>query len=69
VDIAVLTDIHGNHVALERCIEYAFSRNINTFFFLGMELCKEGTGNCIWPDIPEKYWEQAVNEMIGLLKR
>ena len=25
-----------------------------------MELCKADTGDCIWPDIPEKYWEQAV---------
>lgn len=35
MDIAVLADIHGNYIALERCLEYAFSRNINTFFFLG----------------------------------
>lgn len=24
------------------------------------------TGNCIWPDIPEKYWEQAIHEIIAL---
>ena len=30
-----------------------------------MDLCKEDTGNCIWPNIPERYWEQAVNEMIN----
>ncbi|WP_313134304.1 metallophosphoesterase family protein [Anaerocolumna sp.] len=35
MDIAVLSDVHGNYVALERCLEYAFSRNINRFFFLG----------------------------------
>lgn len=35
MDIAVLSDIHGNYVALERCLEYAFSRNINIFFLLG----------------------------------
>jgi predicted phosphodiesterase len=35
MDIAVLADIHGNYIALERCLEYAFSRNISTFFFLG----------------------------------
>lgn len=29
-----------------------------------MELCRKDTGSCIWPDIPEIYWEQAVNEMI-----
>ncbi|GFP75421.1 metallophosphoesterase family protein [Clostridium fungisolvens] len=35
MDIAVLSDIHGNYIALERCLEYAFSRNIDTFIFLG----------------------------------
>lgn len=35
MDIAVLSDIHGNYIALERCLEYAFSRNITTFIFLG----------------------------------
>ena len=24
-----------------------------------MELCREAEGDCNWPDIPEKYWEQA----------
>ncbi|SHO45595.1 metallophosphoesterase family protein [Anaerocolumna xylanovorans] len=35
MDIAVLSDIHGNYVALKQCLEYAVSHNINTFFFLG----------------------------------
>ena len=35
MDVAVLADIHGNYIALERCLENAFSRNISTFFFLG----------------------------------
>ena len=35
MNIAVLSDIHGNYVALERCLEYAFSQNIDTFIFLG----------------------------------
>ena len=35
MDIAVLSDIHGNYIALERCIEYALSCNISTFIFLG----------------------------------
>lgn len=35
MDIAVFSDIHGNYVALERCLEYTFSQGINTFFFLG----------------------------------
>jgi predicted phosphodiesterase len=35
MDIAVLSDIHGNYIALERCLKYALSRGISTFFFLG----------------------------------
>ena len=27
-----------------------------------MDLCRKDTGVCNWPDIPEKYWEQAVRE-------
>lgn len=33
--IAVLSDIHGNHIALARCVEYALSKGVETFFFLG----------------------------------
>lgn len=29
-----------------------------------MELCREEKGECIWPNIPEKYWQQAVEEKI-----
>lgn len=29
-----------------------------------MELCQNAEGKCIWPDIPEKYWQQAVEEML-----
>lgn len=29
-----------------------------------MELCALTEGDCIWPHIPEKYWQQAVEEMI-----
>jgi predicted phosphodiesterase len=35
MDIAVLSDIHGNYIALEHCLEYALSHNINTFIFFG----------------------------------
>ena len=27
-----------------------------------MELCREETGEWIWPDIPEKYWDLAMKE-------
>ncbi|MDE7309516.1 MAG: metallophosphoesterase [Lachnospiraceae bacterium] len=29
-----------------------------------MFLCREKTGQCNWPDVPEEYWEMAVNKMI-----
>ena len=35
LDIAVLSDIHGNYVALESCLAHAVSQNIKTFLFLG----------------------------------
>ncbi len=33
--IAVLSDIHGNYIALEECINYALDKGIDTFLFLG----------------------------------
>ncbi len=33
--LAVLSDIHGNYIALKRCVDYALERGINTFVFLG----------------------------------
>lgn len=35
MEIAVLSDIHGNYIALERCVQYILSRKIKTFIFLG----------------------------------
>ncbi len=29
-----------------------------------MKLCREAKGECIWPNIPETYWQQAVEEML-----
>lgn len=29
-----------------------------------MKLCKDATGACKWPEIPEEYWEQAITEML-----
>lgn len=58
MDIAVLSDIHGNYIALEKCIQYALSRNIETFIFLG-----DYVGELAYPektmqriyDLSEKY--------------
>lgn len=33
--LAVLSDIHGNYIALRKCVEYALARDIDTFIFLG----------------------------------
>ena len=30
-----------------------------------MALCREKEGECFWPNIPEKYWEQALGELIS----
>lgn len=35
MDIAVLSDIHGNYEALRTCMQYALNKKINTFIFLG----------------------------------
>lgn len=35
MNLAVFSDIHSNYVAFQRCLEYAFARNIDTFIFLG----------------------------------
>lgn len=33
--IAVLSDIHGNYIALQKCINYSLDKGIDTFIFLG----------------------------------
>lgn len=35
IKVAVLSDIHGNHIALKKCIEEIERRNINKLIFLG----------------------------------
>ena len=35
MEIAVLSDIHGNYAALEKCVSYAIERGISKFIFLG----------------------------------
>lgn len=35
MEIAVLSDIHGNHIGLQRCLKEAYLRGIERFFFLG----------------------------------
>lgn len=33
--IAVLSDIHGNYIAFQECVNYALSKNIDIFILLG----------------------------------
>ncbi|MDE6663246.1 MAG: metallophosphoesterase [Lachnospiraceae bacterium] len=33
--IAILADIHSNHIALETCIKHALEKNVDEFLFLG----------------------------------
>ncbi len=35
MNIAVLSDIHGNHIALERCMEYLEGQKVDAYCFLG----------------------------------
>ncbi len=30
-----------------------------------MELCREETGECIWPNVPERYYKHAIDELIN----
>ena len=34
--LAVIGDIHSNHIALETCIAHAVDRNVDEFLFLGI---------------------------------
>lgn len=36
----------------------------STVLTRAMALCRDRSGACNWPDIPEECWEQAVNELI-----
>ncbi len=35
MQVAVLADIHSNHIALKACLEHAVSRGVDTYLFLG----------------------------------
>lgn len=42
--IAVLSDIHSNHIALKECVDYALKNNIKHFLFLG-----DYVSDCAYP--------------------
>ena len=33
--IAVLSDVHGNYIALQKCIDYVLFKGVDAFIFLG----------------------------------
>lgn len=35
LNIAVLSDIHGNYISLQKCLDYAINIGVDTFIFLG----------------------------------
>ena len=35
MEIAVLSDIHGNYIALETCLDYLKDKGIDVYCFLG----------------------------------
>ncbi len=58
MQIAVFSDIHGNHAAFEQCVKYALTNNIDKFIFLGDYLGEfpypQKTMEMIY-DLKEKY--------------
>jgi len=44
IDIAVLSDIHSNHIALQSCVDYLKIQGIDHFIFLG-----DYVSNCAYP--------------------
>ena len=33
--IAILSDIHGNYIALQKCLDHALSQKVDSYIFLG----------------------------------
>ena len=58
---AVVSDIHRNYKHLIQTGEVAHG----SVLFRAMDLCREETGDSVWYDVPDKYWIQAIAEMIG----
>lgn len=56
--IAVFSDIHGNYVAFQKCVDYALEQGIQTFIFLGDYLAEfpypQKTMELLY-DMKEKY--------------
>lgn len=44
---------------------YTGTPSHGTVLSRAMELCLQEKGKCIWPDVPEKYYVQAIDELIN----
>ncbi|URZ05809.1 metallophosphoesterase family protein [Clostridium felsineum] len=60
--IAVLSDIHSNHIALETCISYIQKRNIKNFLFLG-----DYVSDCPYPSKTMKLIYELIDNYNCLL--
>lgn len=58
-DIALYWSMVTRHLILTGEVSHG------TVLFRAMELCREENSACDWYDVPEKYWEKAVEELLG----
>lgn len=69
----VIEDLHTSGLTLKAPAWCKVSANLlrtgeishGTVLAKAMELCRNELGECNWPNVPEKYWDLAVKEMIG----
>lgn len=67
LSIAVFSDIHSNHVALEACLEYVLKRGITTFIFLGdyvADMANPQKTMQLLYQLKDKYWDMAIENLI-----
>lgn len=49
-------------ILTEYCIRFGVAEQSTNVLKRAMELCESRTGKCIWPDIPEQFWHEALKE-------
>lgn len=52
----------------EYCLRFGVPEMSTNVLKRATQLCTDQEGTCVWPNIPEKYWEQAALEL-GIDKR
>ena len=50
--LAILSDIHGNYIALQSCLKHAWEQQVDAYLFLGdylggISLSQKDTGNSL----------------------